>query len=531
VTPITLPDLLARAAGRSPDAIAVIDGSETLTYGQLDAASGALAAHLGARGVQPGDRVALHLDKSAASVVAIYGILRAGAAYVPLDPAAPASRVALIAADAEVAAVCTTRARLDATLTIVPPPGDCPIVLLDDDAPPCGPATVSGRDAWVGTAAATRRRIGADLAYILYTSGSTGTPKGVMLTHTNALAFVEWAVDAVGLQPEDIVSSHAPLHFDLSVFDLFGAAAAGAPVVLVPASVSRFPVELRRFIEDAGITVWYSVPSILTMLTRRGGLERGSLASVRTIVFAGEVFPTKYLRRLMEFVPHATYWNWYGPTETNVCTAYRVDTPPGGDDPIPIGRAISPDEAYVVTDDGRRAAPGEAGVLHVRGATVMAGYWHDADRTQAVLRPSPLHAPLPDVAYRTGDLVRERPDGNLEFLGRVDAQVKSRGYRIELGDVEAAIYAHPDVEEAAVVAVPDEMVTNRLHAFVVARGDLEPRALLDFCRTRVPPYMVPDRLALLDALPQTSTGKVDRRALAARAAGQPPSATAQGAPS
>lgn len=222
----------------------------------------------------------------------------------------------------------------------------------------------------------------------------------------------------------------------------------------------------------------------------------------------------------MRLLPRVRFANLYGPTETNVCTWY--DVPPLADDmvePISIGVAIDDVEVFAVTDDGRPAAQGDTGELYVRGPTVMRGYWGDPERTGRSLVPHPFRTDVSDPVYRTGDLVEEMGDGNLRFLGRRDAQVKSRGYRIELGDVETAIYAHPDVVECAVVAVPDDLVTNRLKAFVVARGDLDEAGLTRICAERIPRYMVPETFELRDALPKTSTGKIDRQNLLAEATG------------
>lgn len=518
-----LHDLLTTAAEAHPDAIAVVDGEVTLTYAELDARSNAVACVLAAEGIAPGERVGLYLEKSAAALVALYGVLKAGGVYVPLDAGAPTARLGLVVADSSMRCIVASAATSDGLDELLARSGILVEVVLVIDADPSpresdGTVRILGPSALeaAGAEAVAVRRIADDLAYILYTSGSTGTPKGVMLTHRNAMAFVDWAASIIDLDGDDRLSSVAPLHFDLSIFDVFAAAWAGARVVLVPSSTLRFPVEIRRFIERHGITVWYSVPSILNLLTMRGGLEPGALPSLRVVYFAGEVFPTKFLRRLMGQLPDTAFWNLYGPTETNVCTAYRVPELP--DDlvaPVPIGWAIRDDETFVVTEDGRLAAPGEVGVLHVRGATVMAGYWNDPERTARVLQPSPFHAPLSDLAYRTGDLVRELPDGSYEFLGRADHQVKTRGYRIELGDVEAAIYAHPAVDEVAVIAQPDDLVTNRLVAFVALQGDATAASLLDHCRTLLPGYMVPERMEVLPALPKTSTGKVDRQQLAA----------------
>ncbi|MGH2722670.1 MAG: amino acid adenylation domain-containing protein [Actinomycetota bacterium] len=512
--------LLEASAREHPRNAAVVDGERTLAFAELDDRANRLARLLVDLGVEKGDRVGLYLDKSLESVVGIYGVLKAGACYVPFDPQAPVARLAYIAGNCGVRVLLTDGGKADHWAGLVE--GGSPVetlVVLDAAEPPPGPpgARVLGAGALDHQPAAPPEGVGAvdeDLAYILYTSGSTGTPKGVMLTHRNALAFVLWAADLLAIGPQDRLSSHAPLHFDLSVFDLFAAAAAGASVSLVPPRAAMFPADLARFIEERQITVWYSVPSALTMLVTRGGLRGGELPSLRAVVFAGEVFPTKYLRRLMELLPHAAFYNWYGPTETNVCTWYRVpELPPDRAEPIPIGRAIANDEVAVVTEEGTRAAPGEVGELHVRGATVMKGYWGDPERTAATLVPTPWGGP-PGVAYRTGDLVVEEGDGNLRFLGRKDAQIKSRGYRIELGEIETTLYAHPSVVECSVAAIPDELVTNRIKAFVVVRGDVDHAELAGFCAGRLPRYMIPEVFEFRDVLPKTSTGKIDRQALA-----------------
>jgi amino acid adenylation domain-containing protein len=335
-----------------------------------------------------------------------------------------------------------------------------------------------------------------------------------MISHRNSLTFVDWAASETALQPSDRLSSHAPLHFDLSIFDIFAAAQSAAAVVLVPPETSAFPRSVGRFIEDQRITVWYSVPSVLSMLALRGGLKRGDLPRLRTIHFAGEVFPTPYLRALMTKLPHVRFYNLYGPTETNVCTFYEV--PPLPDEqltPVPIGKAIANVGVMVLDDDGQPVPPGEVGELWVRGSGVMRGYWGDPEMTATRLQARADTSGATDTLYRTGDIVRERDDGNLDFLGRRDAQIKSRGHRIELGDIETALHAHSAVVECAAVAVPDPLVTNRIKAYVVLRDGATETDVLDVCATHVPDYMLPDELLTLDRLPRTSTGKIDRRAL------------------
>jgi amino acid adenylation domain-containing protein len=508
--------LVAAAAASRPDHAAVIDGERVLSYGELDRRAGRLAQLLLDLGVAPGDRVGLYLGKSAESLVGVYGILRAGAAYVPLDPDAPPGRLATVARDSALRAMIAGADTAAAAAEIAAAsPAMAAVLLLDrgDDAGEGAPGVtvVSQSPSESPSSVSPDAR---DLAYLLYTSGSTGTPKGIALTHGNALAFVDWAVREFDVTGDDRLSSHAPLHFDLSVFDLFAAARAAATVVLVPPAASLFPVTLTRFVEDQAISIWYSVPSALTALAVRGGLRGGELSRLRTVLFAGEVFPAKHLRRLMDVLPHAQFFNLYGPTETNVCTFHRVaPLPRDQDEPVPIGRPIDGVEVVVVTDAGTAAAPGQVGELVVRGPTVMQGYWNDGARTGRVLRPVPADGAA-GPAYWTGDLVREREDGELAFLGRRDAQIKSRGHRIELGDIEAALNAHPDVVECAVVPVPDDLVTNRIKAIVAGRRALRNTELAGFCATRIPRYMVPDVFEFRDALPKTSTGKIDRQRLA-----------------
>ncbi len=512
--------LLEASAEVRPDAVAVVDGEREIDYGTLDERANQVANVLRECGVARGDRVCLYLDKSIEAVIGIYGVLKAGAAYVPLDPQAPPTRLAYIAADAGAKVLISGKSKAAGWATIFGEAGSLDTLLVLDDvdaAAPQGSRLVTS----VGVEAASAVRpsvatVDLDLAYILYTSGSTGAPKGVMLTHRNCLAFVEWAADEFAVTAEDRVSSHAPLHFDLSTFDLYAAALAGAPLVLVPAAASVFPVEMRRFIELNEISVWYSVPSILTMLAMRGGLAGGELPKLRTILFAGEVFPTEHLRRLMRLLPHVRFANLFGPTETNVCTWWEVtDLADDMTEAIPIGRAIANVEVFAVADDGRLAPPGEVGELYVRGPTVMEGYLGDAERTAERLVVRPFGDALAQRTYRTGDLVQEIGDGNYRFLGRRDNQIKSRGYRIELGDVESALYSHSAVLECAVLAIPDELISNRLKAYVSASEPLSKADLVRFCAEKIPQYMIPDEFEFRSELPRTSTGKVNRQALQA----------------
>lgn len=513
-----LHQLLAESVARFPDRIAARCKQEAISYRALDELSGRLAAAMVARGLLPGDRVGILLPKSIESVVGIFAALKAGGVYVPIDPLMPSARARYIVDNCGIRHVVTSSRKSHE------------VFAEESDGPR---RTYYHMDAGAPTPALSqsmvvdRQRIEAaeplssfadrkdsDLAYILYTSGSTGAPKGVMISHRAALTFVDWAHAEFAVAEEDVLANVAPLHFDLSVFDLYAAIKAGAMVVLVPPEYSTFPVMLTRLINEHRITVWYSVPSALTMMLTKGGLEKHEYPSLRVILFAGEVFPIKYFQQLRR-VTSARLCNLYGPTETNVCTFF--DATHIADDfaaPLPIGKAIAGYRIFLLDESGRPANPGEEGELCAGGPGLMSGYWGDAEKTgrQLIASPDPLDAG--QKLYRTGDIVRQDESGNYIYISRRDNMVKSRGYRIELGEIEAALYAHPDVREAAVIAIPDDLVTNRLEAYVAAEGGaLVQDDLLRHCLERVPKYMVPEVIHFRSELPKTSTGKIDKRAL------------------
>jgi amino acid adenylation domain-containing protein len=517
VTIFALHQLLDRAAAADPDHEAIRCDGRSLTYGALSERSSAFAASLAGAGVERGDRVALFLPKSVEAVTAVYGIMKAGAAYVPIDPKSPSMRAATIAADCAVAAVVTTPDRAAKLLEGLGDHRPRVVILAGEGEPESdlGVPTMRVGEAIDGPGlAAPVPVVDTDLAYILYTSGSTGTPKGVMLTHRHALTFIEWCSSAIGVGPEDRLSNHAPFHFDLSVFDLYLAAHGGATVSVVPDDQAYFGRDLAAFIREERITVWYSVPSALVVLTRAVA-EGETFPGLRAVVFAGEVYPTKHLRTLATVVPNAELWNLYGPTETNVCTYYRVGDLPEDDGTIPIGRACENTEVFALTADGRRAAVGEEGELFVRGSAVMRGYWGSPERSAEVLVPNPLAPGQPELVYRTGDLVRLRADGDYDFIGRRDHQIKSRGYRVELGEVEAALHADARLEAAVAVAVPHEDWGSAIVAYVVPKDETvtEIQVKREAAR-RLPRYMVPARVEVRPDLPRTSTGKIDRRSVA-----------------
>ena len=519
--PYGLADLLEASAAQFPQKAAVgLAGGPRLTYADLSGLTDRVRDRLWHIGVRPGDRVGLRLHKSVDAVAAIFGILKAGAAYVPVDVDSPAARGAYILTNCGVKVVFTERALEEPLVAELAALGAAPTVLsLDEDDGDVPLRALLNRFDRSEPAAPVPSVavMPDDIAYILYTSGSTGRPKGVVLTHGNAASFIDWCSDTFSPSPQDTFSSHAPFHFDLSILDLYVSIKHAATLVLVGESLGKDPVRLAAAISEERISMWYSTPSILSLLANYGKLERYDYSALRIVNFAGEVFPIPQFRALYHVWRHPRYFNLYGPTETNVCTFYEV---PQDDSwqvmsTFPIGRICEPNKGKVVGGEGETVAFGEPGELVVCGPNVMHGYWNLPEQNQvAFLRDADGRK-----WYRTGDIVTEGADGEYRYLGRRDRMVKRRGYRVELGEIEAALARHADIREVAVVPTPDPESGVRIAAFVCARtgASLSIIGLKKFSSERLPPYMIPDLFSIVDALPRTSTNKVDLQALKARA--------------
>jgi amino acid adenylation domain-containing protein len=518
-----LQQLLTKSAKAYPDKPAVWARGRSISYRELDERSNQLAHLLRQSGVEKGDRVGLFFPKCVESIVSMLGVLKAGGVYVPLDPQAPADRIRYIIGNCGIQVLITNEERRAALPPETVSTLEC-CILTEGEGNRSDLVAWSQLSEFLASEAPKVTMVETDLAYILYTSGSTGRPKGVMLTHQNALTFVEWCAEEFQVRSEDRLSNHAPLHFDLSVFDVYNTLAAGATVYLITEDLALFPTSLASFIESQGITIWYSVPSALMLLLLYGRVTSEKLRSLRVILFAGEVFPMKYLRQLAEVSTASDLYNLYGPTETNVCTYYKVERERLAEfNTLPIGIACANTECFSVTPDGRLAKPGEPGELYVRGPSVTNGYWADPEKTKKMVVPNHFEEHFEEKMYRTGDIVTVGDDGNYYFQGRRDSQIKSRGYRIELGEIESALLSHSDVREAAVLAIPDELIGNRIRAVVVPHvpGSLGVLQLQQYCASRVPKYMIPEIIDLCDELPKTSTGKIDRVKLATEAAALP----------
>jgi amino acid adenylation domain-containing protein len=513
-----------RAESHASD-VALVMGSERITYGELEAESNRLARLLIDDGCRPGDRICLFTTKSPSAIVAMQAVLKAGAAYVPIDPASPAARIAKIvdAADPRLILAASGAAGLVDELLADGRPG-LRVGSLE------GPA-VAGQLFEAAFAPADwsvlppdppeRRGAPDSMAHILFTSGSTGTPKGVVITHANVVSFIEWAVPYFGIRASDRISGHPPLHFDLSTFDIYGAFAAGCELHLVDPELGVDPHRLAALIRDSELTQWFSVPSVLTYMAKFDAVAQDDFPTLVRLMWCGEVLPTPILTHWMKRLPHVRFTNLYGPTEATIASSYHTvsECPADPAQPIPIGVACAGEELLVLDAARRVVATGEVGEICIAGAGLSPGYWRDEEKTSAAFVPDPRPGHDRRRVYRTGDLGRVSEEGPVEFLGRVDSQIKSRGYRIELGEIEAALNAISKVRECAVVGVDTGGFegTEICCAYAPVHGLTIERTYLRGELSKVlPPYMLPLRWREYDRLPKNVNGKIDRRAIRER---------------
>ncbi|MFF1368751.1 amino acid adenylation domain-containing protein [Streptomyces virginiae] len=519
----TIDAWFARQASVRGDAIAVTGIDGRLTYRELDRSANRLAHHLRSLGVGPEVPVAVCVERTAALVTALLAVLKAGGAYVPLDPASPDERIAFTLADAGATVLVTDRdgRGLPAAHTVLTGPGGTDLSACPDTAP---------EDPGTGPAS---------LAYVIYTSGSTGTPKGVMIEHRNVTSLLTGTRGHFGFGPDDVWSMFASAAFDVSVWEMWGALLHGGRLVVVPEETRRSPQEFHALLHRERVTVLNQTPAAFRQLVRHEeeqppGAGPADLDALRLVVFAGEALPPEMLRpwiaRHGEDRPELV--NMYGITETTVHSTYRrmtsADLDAGAGSMI--GGAfegwtmqVAPVEG--AQDAGRaRAADGEAGELFVGGSGVARGYLGRPSLTAERFLPDP-DATVPGARrYRSGDSARRGADGDHEYLGRLDHQVKVRGYRIELGEIENALTRHPDVRDCVVIVDEDSVGEPRLVAYWVPGGAERADStteLREHLGRTLPAYMLPNVFVALDRLPLSLNGKVDRRALPAPEAVRP----------
>ena len=476
-------------------------GVASLSYAQLAARVNQLAHLLRAVGIGPGRIVALMAERSFAMIVGVLGIIKAGAAYQPVAPDDPPDRIAYLLRDSG-AGVLLKQRRIAR-----PPAFRGRVIDLDDPRVYRGPSADPPVLNEPG-----------DLAYVIYTSGSTGRPKGVMIEHRSLVNRLDWMQRAYPIGPDDVILQKTPYTFDVSVWELLWWALQGAQLCLLAPGGERNPMAI---IETAGrhrVSVVHFVPSMLNVfleyLDGRSADAPAGLASVRRVFASGEALTPSHVRKFNDVWGSRTgarLTNLYGPTEATVDVSY-FDCPAHGDLPlVPIGRPIQNTRLYVIAD-GRQAPIGEAGELCIAGVGLARGYLNNAALTAERFTDNPVRPG--ERIYRTGDIARWLPDGNLEYLGREDHQVKIRGLRIELGEIENTIRQCPGVADCVAVVNRYSETVVAIVAYVVGRAALELDALSEFLRRRLPHYMIPARIVLLEVLPLTPSGKADRKALA-----------------
>ena len=518
MTPYLAQHYLDHSYKRFPQRIAIIDAERKITYEDLYESSNKLANCLIENGVLRQDRVAFCLKRSINSLIAINGILKADAIYVPIDPKSPTERLKKIINDCNPVTLICDRHTLENIRKVISQ--DISIIVMDhhDKLAP----TLRGSYIFLDSIesqnhlAPPYQNVDCDIAYIMYTSGSTGDPKGVMISHLNIINYIEWAVDCFEITEDDKLLSTAPFHFDMFTFDIYCSMKAGATLRIASEQLMLFPIRLLDVIEKESISVWKGVSSLLMYIARTVSLKDKTLSSLKKILFAGENLPTRYLIEWMKAFPEKQFYNAYGPTEaTGITTFYHIRNIP--QDPMertPIGRACANTEVFLLKEDDSLAGIGEVGELCIRGSGLSRGYWNDMEKTKEAFIPNPLNPSSGDRIYRTGDLALLNKDGNYEFLGRKDTQLKCMGYRIDVTEIENALISTMHIKDAAVVLQRCEKFdVVQLIALVVTDNNSSQNDLRQKLKNKIPAYMLPHRFLDVGHIPRTCRGKIDRKAI------------------
>ena len=499
-----LHQLFADRAERTPHSVALVSDMEELTYGDLERRSNQLAHYIRGRGVRPGEVVGLCTHRSALSVLGLLGILRAGGAYLPIDPDIPSQRLNFMLESSGVRLILS-----DGHLAIKK--SDTQILLLPETEQAIASQPLEPVDSGVHPT---------DLAYVIYTSGSTGIPKGVAVEHRALVNHMSWLQEVFPLLPSDRMLQKTALSFDASLTELLWPICNGAQLVLTRHRGEQDPEYLMSELRKRGITVLQLVPSLLRALVNDRRLK--DCVSLHRVICAGEVLPREICNQLQDCLPGVKLHNLYGPTEAAIdVSAWPCETD-AGEGPIPIGRPIWNTQLYVLDAQLAPVPVGVVGELYIAGDGLARGYLGKPGLTAERFIGNPFGSPGSRL-YHTGDLARWHAEGYLEYIGRSDQQVKIRGFRIELGEIETALLQHPSVYEAAVLARQEDPGTQRLVAYLVSRAEERPNftELRNYLKSRVPEYMVAAIYVWLEALPLTPSGKVDRTALAVPEATRP----------
>ncbi len=506
----TLPQLITRAAATHPDKPAFRCLGKQVTYRELERQMHQIAGVLKGVGVKKGDRVGIFMARSLETAAAIYGIMAAGAIYVPLNPGQPVSRTYFLLKDCGIEVLLTNDGQKRNLPAVITAESGVKTVLGTTTDLPC--QTMSWTEIYAQDDNPPAVNIlESDPAYLLCTSGSTGVPKGILHTHRSGLAYAELSVADYNLCENDVLGNHAPIYFDISTLGYFAGPMARATTIIASEAHVKMPASLAQLLEKEQITVWYSVPLALMQMQQSGKLSALDLKKLRWVIFAGEVYPMKHLRRLVNELPQAKFSNAYGPTETNVCTIYNFSELPENMTSLPVGKVRGNTEILLLQD----GKPAESGELLVRSPTLMQGYRNRPDLNEKAFYKRPTAAGGTEIFYRTGDLMRRDADGNLLFLGRKDRQVKVRGFRVELDEITETLLRHPQVTAAAVYTRTTADENTEIAATVTTSDpeNLTEADLILYLKKELPPYAVPANIRFVKEMPRTATGKIDLKAL------------------
>lgn len=492
-------EYIEESARRFPEKTAFADAENSITYSKLLSNAKSIGTALSAIH-KKNHPIAVYMDKSIQTPCSMFGITYSGNFYIILDAEMPVDRINRIFTDLSPAAIITDEAHFENTKHFQF--DGVTFIYSDIINTPANENTLTE---------IRKRQIDADPLYALYTSGSTGMPKGAVLSHRNVIAYTEWFSSALDINSDTVFGNQTPFYFSMSVSDIYSTIKSGATLYIIPKACFSFPINLIKFLNDNRINTIYWVPSAISIVANLKLFKYAKPEYLKKVLFAGEVMPTKQLNYWIDNLDSSIlYANLYGPTETtDICTYYVVDRHFSNDEQLPIGRHCDNCDVMIVNDQNEIAKTGEEGELYVRGAFVAYGYYNNNEKTSAAFVQNPLHSFYPEIVYKTGDLVKENDKGEILYITRKDFQIKRMGYRVELGEIEAAANSIENIQD--VVCLFDK---NKDKIILVYQGkDLTQEKIRGLLKTKIPEYMMPDRIERITLMPHNQNGKIDRKAV------------------
>lgn len=495
------------ALARTPDKTAIVDSDKRYTFRELATHAKAFAVAIRRRSTARQAPIAVFLPKCAEVIFADLGVVYTGNCYANVDIKLPATRLKAVLDNLAPALVVTDKSLAPSLVAVGI---DHERIVLIEEVTHAQPAPADVELQWC-----LDHVIDTDPLCIIHTSGSTGVPKGVALNHRSTIDFMDWAFERLHLDGSETIGSLSPLYFDIYTLELFLCLAKGATISLIPEQTAAFPAALLQHLIDQAISFIFWVPTIMVNIANQGLLDKLPPVTLKKVLFAGEVFPTRPLNIWRKHLPQAMFVNLYGPIEATVdCTYFIVDREMGDDEKLPIGFPCRNSDVLILTDDGRAAQVNEHGELCVRGTSLALGYWNNPQKTAEAFTTNPLQPHYPERIYRTGDIAYRNDNGEIMFVGRRDYQIKHLGYRIELGEIEHAALQVEGITQACVVY---DSAIKQIALYYEADGDLSTGAIRSALSTYLPKYMLPTACHRVECMPRNPNGKIDRLALSKNA--------------